>query len=1029
MKNCLLLILLLLSNSLFSQDYLPTTTLLVENGLPTNIVQAITTDKHNFIWMGTDMGLVRSDGKNFNLYTNALSSNYVKSFYTTSKEHLLVVHDNGVARIHPYIDSVGFSAILDDHPQKNGFSFYYPKSLFEDSNHNLWVSQVHSIVKITPDKIQQYDFEEKYHCSGFKKSFSMVEDQEGNLWASSQQGYLFFFDKEEDNFKRLKEIEKLPPINTITKIKGNEFWVVHEEGVHQVVIEKGKVKSHKKLVSLLNAYAILQINPDEYILSTWYNSLHKLKVSPAGYHLSLYLDLPLKMINGLHLHEEDDIWVATNEGVLLIQPPSFQKVKIPGNRNFIQALNKSRSGNIFITDGDFLLENNQKLYDFIDKGKWKLNEDEIIMSMTQTKESLVIGTAYEIYRLKENRLEKLNFHNNNKVIFYLWADRDDNVWVCRDETSAIYKITPDNQIIEYGSEKGILSSILCIKEDNEGNIFLGGAGKEHYLYQYNQISDSFQNISLPLPFESRAHLSVDDILPYDKGIYLGSNHGLLHYTGTMVEKLSIRHKDDLSIITALALDEQKNLWIGTTLGLYKKDGDIYNFFDESHGLPSKTICYRGITFDNSNNLWVGTISGAAVSVNLKAKRKTKTPVFLELTINKEKIKDAPVKVKNNSFLQASFISLSYPTQKVKYQYRIIGIDNAWSAPAPENNITIPQLTYGNYQLEIRAIQHGFYDWSNPLTYNFSVEKAWYFTWWAFVLFILGFAVSFWVGMRIAIFIFNKEKERTLFIEEKNKALEKAFTEVNKQKQSLETMNVTKDKFFSIIAHDLKAPLNSLSSFANLLINYTDVLTKEEIKSVAEDLNKSVKNTALLTENLLTWARAQMNKLNFSPKELNYKDIIDETISLLTPAAQSKNINISSHIDSDLRIYADEDHIKFIIRNILNNAIKFTFKNGKIAISVMHKNGQVETSVTDTGIGMDEKTMVSLFNPELKQSSKGTSGEKGTGLGLLLCKEFIDMHFGSIKVKSKIDHGSTFIFTLPDLNTIEKINPQLFVKNQ
>jgi signal transduction histidine kinase len=231
---------------------------------------------------------------------------------------------------------------------------------------------------------------------------------------------------------------------------------------------------------------------------------------------------------------------------------------------------------------------------------------------------------------------------------------------------------------------------------------------------------------------------------------------------------------------------------------------------------------------------------------------------------------------------------------------------------------------------------------------------------------------------------------------------------------LNELNASKDKFFSIIAHDLKNPFNTIIGFSEML--------KEEITS--GELNKSgeyagmiydsATKTYRLLENLLEWANSQRGKISFNPIPLNLSEIFKEDFRILNEIAGRKNIELNSRFTDDLTIVADKNMIKTILRNLISNAIKFTYKNGKVEITATIDNKQVEISVSDSGIGMTKETMAKLFRIDSNLSTHGTENEKGTGLGLILCKEFVEKHGGKIWVESESGKGSIFRFTLPRL---------------
>lgn len=243
---------------------------------------------------------------------------------------------------------------------------------------------------------------------------------------------------------------------------------------------------------------------------------------------------------------------------------------------------------------------------------------------------------------------------------------------------------------------------------------------------------------------------------------------------------------------------------------------------------------------------------------------------------------------------------------------------------------------------------------------------------------------------------------------------KAEQALRKSEAELKESNRTKDKFFSIIAHDLKNPFSSLMGFSDLLLKnhkkYDEVKREQAIKLI----NSSSKKIFNLLENLLTWSRSQSDRIKFSPEEIKIKTLIDEIVFLAQPTAKNKSIELLDDIKEDLSVYADKNMINTVLRNLIMNAIKFTRKNGTVIVSAVKTKKQdfIEISVSDTGIGIPKDRINDLFLLDKNKSSPGTEDESGTGLGLILCKEFVKKNKGEIWVESKENKGSKFTFTLP-----------------
>lgn len=247
----------------------------------------------------------------------------------------------------------------------------------------------------------------------------------------------------------------------------------------------------------------------------------------------------------------------------------------------------------------------------------------------------------------------------------------------------------------------------------------------------------------------------------------------------------------------------------------------------------------------------------------------------------------------------------------------------------------------------------------------------------------------------------------------NRDLQAAKVLVEQQNQELQKLNATKDKFFSILGHDLKGPLNSLTSFSHLLIHYFDSLSKEEIQTLANDLDKSLKNLFALLDNLLEWARSQTGAISFTPESFDMQEILKQNQELLQLQAENKKITIAVQSSHAVPVRAHRHSITTVVRNLAANAIKFTPEGGTITLYAMRDQKETVVSVTDTGVGMSPAVMEKLFRLDSKHSSLGTANEKGTGLGLILCKDFIEKNGGRIWVESAQGKGSTFYFTIPN----------------
>lgn len=260
-----------------------------------------------------------------------------------------------------------------------------------------------------------------------------------------------------------------------------------------------------------------------------------------------------------------------------------------------------------------------------------------------------------------------------------------------------------------------------------------------------------------------------------------------------------------------------------------------------------------------------------------------------------------------------------------------------------------------------------------------------------------------------VIILYQQIVRKNFINRKLQEKNRIVAETN---QELTQLNATKDIMLRILAHDLKSPVSTMISFTELLLEEFDQFSEQEIRRIISNLNRTAVEGLYLLENLLIWARSQTGKLAFNPKEANLYQLAQEAINLMASRAESKQISIDLDIPREFTAYADPMMTAAIFRNLLSNAIKFTDKGGVVTLSAEPAEGMVRVSVADTGRGIEQEEMAKLFDPSLLYTTTGTANEKGSGIGLILCKDFIQKQGGTIQVVSEKGNGSLFHFTIP-----------------
>ena len=266
---------------------------------------------------------------------------------------------------------------------------------------------------------------------------------------------------------------------------------------------------------------------------------------------------------------------------------------------------------------------------------------------------------------------------------------------------------------------------------------------------------------------------------------------------------------------------------------------------------------------------------------------------------------------------------------------------------------------------------------------------------------------------------QKFRERTIELFGKMIDLKKAKKTISQQNEELEEqrkqlreLNASKDKFFSIIAHDLRNPIAGFLNLTDVLSTNFDVFSEAESKEFINVMNEASKQLYNLLENLLQWSRAQTGSISYEPQYVAIKKLVDETLDALLVNIENKKLKVNVKVDDKLVAYIDQNMIATVIRNLLSNAIKFSPESSSIKLRAEQKNNVIVFSVVDNGVGMSKENKEKLFKIDQHLTTPGTSDEKGSGLGLILCKEFIEKNKGEIWVESQLNKGSEFSFTIP-----------------
>lgn len=664
-----------------------------------------------------------------------------------------------------------------------------------------------------------------------------------------------------------------------------------------------------------------------------------------------------------------------------------------------------------------------------------------------------------------------SFSISNNDIRGMAEDTDGNFWVITHGKGIDYFDYEEQKFYNYNISKNGLSSNwpFQILLDSAENLWVATPSGVSVLKKGDKIFTCYYNVpeySTSIPNDYVNCLFEDS----KKRIWIGTFSGLCRYNPESNDFYRVDPGFPVQNICSIEEDKSGNLWVCSVTGItgFNPDNEqlILNL-DGGDGLPAGIFKPRSSAKNTDNVLFFGGDKGIAAFDPQKLIINTEVPdvfiteIFLQNEIvekfgENEILKKSPlftdeINLKHNqNSIGFQYSSTNYvDNAKNRFKYKLEGLEEKW-IETTDPNVTYNYLPAGEYEFRVIAANNDGV-WNNEgASIKVVISPPWWFSWWFILSFIVFLILLVIVVFRYRVAILKAEKQkledivanRTKVLNDKNRILElqkKELSEKNsllmQQKQQIEsqatkiaevaenlselnteltTANTTKDKLFSIIAHDLLNPFNAILGFSDVLNDGYQHMDDDKRVEIINHIHESSHNAFDLLNSLLHWARSQDKKIEFKPEHLNIADIFASALTEVSSTALKKQITIENKLENkELSVFFDKNMIMLILRNLLMNALKFSNKESSVYIDAVQTDSDtVLFSVKDFGIGMQSDYAAAIFNDDLKISAaEGTNGEKGVGLGLSLCKEFVTSQNGKIWVESAPGKGSTFFFTI------------------
>ena len=1077
----LLLCISLGSGARAQKQYTRLNHLTVSDGLSSNRIRCIYKDSKDYLWMGTDVGLDKYDSYQVKKYRQndkipgSISSDILTCIYEDREKNLWFGTYDGLNLYSPSRDN--FTVFKKNSSNNNSLNSNCITGIVEDKNGYLWVVTDGSCLnRWDPEKRNfiRYPFDLLRHGLSVRPSRMAAVDSKGNIWVGSLSPGITRFDPETAQFTNFDDRSagfNKYSYKSLYIDKDDKIWIA-TDGIGFFSYDPSTNKfEHFGLNGAgkgTNLNFVLDIIPEDdrfLLLAVDQGGINRFDKVTKTFDYIMYDNTNDNGLNNngiwcFHRDREGILWIGTSGGGINYYNPKKERFKLfTHNSNNPQSLSYNFAGSLFedhegmiwigTDDGGVNVYNPQtstfKTFKNEPGNPYSISGN-VIRGIAEDKDNnMWIGTwdaGLNRYDRKTGKFfhympdEKDPSSISNKTIWNLIIDHNNTLWI------SIYNIGIDLFDVKSGVTKrfrynpalpGTLSGTNCwfFFEDQEKKMWIC---TQNGLDQYDSFKDSFKVLNFP---DNDIGSFYKDNAGY---IWVGTNTKGLYKCnedGTILRTYDVTNVLPNNRIHAISQDDKGNIWISSNNGISRLNPEINSIknYSKEDGLQGDQFYQQSFLKTREGELYFGGYSGLNSFYPDSIKDNDFIPpVYITdfQIFNKPVVYAVPgaqfqthiseaKEIKLNwdqSVFSLSFAAINYiHPKKNQYSYIMEGFEKEWNfTDASRRYVTYTNLDPGGYTFRVKATNNDGV-WNNTGTsLKIIILPPYWKTLWFKTIILFSLIIIVFSIFRLRV---SQLKRQKIFLE----------SSVALKTAELKDLNASKDKFFSIIAHDLKNPFNIIIGFSDMMkesIRLNDLATFYEYTVM---INNSAIQTLRLLENLLEWANSQRGKLSFNPVPVNLNEIVKDEFEMVDEMATGKNIELICHVEDKITIVADKNMTRTILRNLITNAIKFTHRNGKVEVDAKVYPGHVEVTVSDNGIGMSDEIISKLFRLDANLSTRGTDNEKGTGLGLFLCKEFVEKHGGKIWVESEVGQGSTFKILFPFDNNksqnTNEINLKLF----
>lgn len=1040
------------------------------NKLTNNITEAIVRDHQGYVWVGTVNGLNRLDGYSVKNYLNnpadslTISANFIKSLFVDNDGDLWIGTIGGGLNL--YNRKNDSFIRFNSNNKTSSFDGFNVSVITQDQSDNIWIGTIgHGLYCYNKreNTFKKYLLDPRDpHNTNIS---TLLCDKENNIWVgfdfesngiykinTKTDAVSFCSPKEQQgkatNLGPVRGLIQLLNGQIIVATWGGRFYEVNKHNDNELILIYNEYHLNQTAISHM-----IKDKDDNIYISCWENGLCILNqdLQIQKWHTENKCErntLASNNINFSYIDNQNVLWLAhRNAGVSLLSlnKPTIQNLltesATPNAYESIdvQAIDKDMNGNLwFATRGQGLWKYNTitKVFKQYSKEQNKdLTTNFLLTLKVSSDGSIWIGSDGKFILHFDPASEKFtsfDFNWSDWTAVFALAETKDHIWAGTwgSGIKKINKKTIEITNIDFDTNDQYRNSIFDL-EIIDSTLWVANIGIG--LYKVDLRNDKLTPIlSNDDKTTGLNNIRINDLY-YEKPSKLWlstSGLGAICYDINNGQYQIINNNNGVSsnIVQSVAIDNIGNHWFWEQSGVTVfKNGfkNSYKFFTHN-GFLSNINNMSSSYFDSENNLMylgsqlginvfnpekvnIDTVVNEVVFTRINVMGKTQKPTQQ----NDEKTPTITLSPRDN-IITISFSAMEFsPSFLNSYRYKLEGFDKEWNSKSHiDNTAQYTNLNPGEYFFKVKAINSDGFENEKASAIKIIVKPAFYQT--------ILFKIFTILSTLLILFVFinfrhrnlkraKEELERKVAI--RTNEIEQQKHYIEKQNQQLEESNASKDRFFSIIGHDLTNPMSTIDQLLELLELDFDTMKPEATIKLIKHLKNSSEQTLNLLKNLTTWAQTQTNRIKINKTSIAISKLFDEVKLTCEIQAKNKNQVLLFNTSTTHIGFFDYNTINTVLRNLITNAIKFSNVGSTIEIKSNLLEKTIVISVKDHGIGIKKEELDNLFDIKTVQSKKGTNKELGTGLGLIICHEFIALNDGEIWVESEIDKGSTFFFSI------------------